>query len=292
MLWLPLRHALDPIVANGIDEIATRYDLIDRALIVKPKQIPDDKRKREKEFWKDFQSVQPSLLGALLDIVSGALMASPYTHLQSYPRMADFAQWVTAAESSLQWEEGSFVAAYQAARDEIVEASLEGSPVYEALVVVMNPISKWQGNANELLQALGNYVSQETRESDNWPKNPRGLRDWLNRLAPALRLSGLNLEFQRQPGGTRKRVIKIEKTEKFLSRPSRPSQTTGFAESGGDGPGTVQGRFRDGMPTENREKNAIGDDGDGRDGERPLLSDDGDQKPKSGHDDALETGVL
>ncbi len=150
----------------------------------------------------------------------------------------------------------------------------------------MNTISRWQGSASELLQELGNHVPQETRESDNWPKNPRGLRDRLSRLAPALRQSGLNLEFQRQPGGTRTRVIKIEKTEKFASQ---PSQTTGFSQSP---VGTVQGRSRDGMPTENREKNAIGNDGDDRDGERPLLSDDGDQKPKSGHDDALEVGAL
>src|SRR5215210_2595277 len=43
-----------PIILNGIDDIATRQDLIDRAIIINLEPIPDNKRKPETEFWREF----------------------------------------------------------------------------------------------------------------------------------------------------------------------------------------------------------------------------------------------
>ncbi|MDQ3797175.1 MAG: hypothetical protein M3294_06350 [Pseudomonadota bacterium] len=45
-----------PIVLNSIDDIATRQDLIDRAIIINLDPIPDDKRKPEAEFWQSFNT--------------------------------------------------------------------------------------------------------------------------------------------------------------------------------------------------------------------------------------------
>src|SRR5439155_25729840 len=62
-----------PVMVNGIVELATRADLLDRSLVVELPAIPDEKRRREDEFWPAFEAARPRLLGALLDALSGAL---------------------------------------------------------------------------------------------------------------------------------------------------------------------------------------------------------------------------
>ncbi len=53
-----------PLVLNGISELTTRQDLLDRALIVTLPPIPETKRRTEREFWSEFDAAKPRLLGA------------------------------------------------------------------------------------------------------------------------------------------------------------------------------------------------------------------------------------
>ncbi|HEY9269584.1 PriCT-2 domain-containing protein, partial [Achromobacter sp.] len=62
-----------PVLLNGIDAIATRPDLADRALVITLPTIPAARRRQEAVFWDAFEAVRPRLLGALLDAVAGAL---------------------------------------------------------------------------------------------------------------------------------------------------------------------------------------------------------------------------
>ncbi|HYO90001.1 MAG TPA: hypothetical protein VEQ40_00105, partial [Pyrinomonadaceae bacterium] len=84
-----------------IEELATRSDLLERAIVLNLPTIPEHKRKTEAQFWREFEAARPSLLGALLDAVSGALRDHDSVRLERLPRMADFAQWATAAEKHL-----------------------------------------------------------------------------------------------------------------------------------------------------------------------------------------------
>src|SRR5262249_24497323 len=79
-----------PIILNGIEEIATRGDLLDRAIILYLPTIPKDRRRRERALWPDFAAAAPAILGAVLDAVSVALREEPSTELAELPRMADF----------------------------------------------------------------------------------------------------------------------------------------------------------------------------------------------------------
>jgi len=100
-----------------IEELATRSDLLDRALVLTLPAIPDDKRRTEAELWGEFERKQPALLGALLDAVSSALRNEGRVHLDGFPRMADFAQWAVAAEPALGLQEGEFMRAYTGNRE-------------------------------------------------------------------------------------------------------------------------------------------------------------------------------
>jgi len=87
-----------PVMLNGIDELATRPDLLDRALQLTLPTIPDEQRTDENELHKRFEDAWPRILGALLDAVSEALANHDTTKLDRAPRMADFARWIVAAE--------------------------------------------------------------------------------------------------------------------------------------------------------------------------------------------------
>jgi hypothetical protein len=134
-----------PIILNGIDDIATRQDLIDRSLIINLEPIPEDKRKPEAEFWQSFNAKKPAILGALLDRLSRALRQLPSTHLKTLPRMADFAVWATAAEPIE--EKGTFMRAYQDNRQSAIESGLEGSPVATVLREVLDKTPQLEGTA-------------------------------------------------------------------------------------------------------------------------------------------------
>jgi hypothetical protein len=84
-----------PIILNGIEDIVTRADLADRALLLTLEPIPKGRRRSEKDLWVAFEAEHPRILGALLDAVVEGLRRLPNTRLDELPRMADFALWAT-----------------------------------------------------------------------------------------------------------------------------------------------------------------------------------------------------
>ena len=92
---------------NGIEEVVTRNDLLDRSIIVYLPSIPPDRRRPEKRFWREFEQERPAILGAILDAVSAATGERGHRHASTeHPRMADFAEWIVAAEPALPWKPG------------------------------------------------------------------------------------------------------------------------------------------------------------------------------------------
>ena len=192
-----------PILLNAIPDLGGRADVGDRALSVTLPPIPDSRRRPERTFWADFEEQRPFLLGALLDAVAAALRHLPDVRLERLPRMADFAEWVTAAEPGLGWEPGSFLEAYERNREGIVELAVEASPVAQAVcafaakpdptIEPVQPPDLWRGSSSDLLPLLSGRVSEAVRNSREWPKNASGLGAALRRAAPVLRKRGIEL---------------------------------------------------------------------------------------------------
>ena len=140
-----LFDAQRPIVVNGIEDIVTRADLADRAILLTLAPIPEEKRKSEEELKADFEAARPAILGVLLDGVAHGLAQLPFTKLDRLQRMADFALWGTACETAF-WEKGTFQSAYAGNRDEAVETILEGDPVAVTLRALMKQRTEMDGN--------------------------------------------------------------------------------------------------------------------------------------------------
>jgi hypothetical protein len=230
-----LFDATRPVILNGIADVATRPDLLDRALIVSLPPIPEEKRRPEAELWRDFETARPAILATLFDAVAGALGAVSSIRLERMPRMADFAVWATAAEDALGWKCGAFMEAYAGNRQDATEGALEADPVAIAVREFMQDREEWIGSAGELWEALGDLVGEGIRRTQAWPGAPNALSSRLKRLAPVLRGIGIEYEEARLPGADRKRAKRLKKKKGAKDRPDRsdrPAEQETAANSG------------------------------------------------------------
>jgi hypothetical protein len=239
-----LFDAMRPILLNGIEDVATRPDLLDRAICMSLPMISDGERRDEAALWKEFERVRPRVSGALLDAVVMALRKLPSMSLATKPRMADFALLATAAEPALPVEPGAFLAAYAGNRGAANQLALDASIIGGPLLSLMTGCGFWEGTAQDLLDALeANPGADKVKKNKNWPSGPRMLGGELRRLVPNLRRVGWAVDFTRDPGGQRRRIIRLHRTLDRSSPPSRPSRTAGIAEE-------KPGQLRDGIPPE------------------------------------------
>ena len=94
-----LFDAQRPVVLTGIEDLVTRSDLLDRAMLFILPHISEEGRQDEQSFWQDFERARPYLLGALLDCLVEALRRLPGQRLARLPRLADFARRGAAARA-------------------------------------------------------------------------------------------------------------------------------------------------------------------------------------------------
>lgn len=221
-----------PVILNGIEDVAVRPDLAERALQIELETIPDDSRMPEEELWERFEEVRPVIFSGLLNGLVRALRDADEVRLGRLPRMADAVLFATAAETAFEWERGTFLSAYEKNLSDGAIASIEASAVGVAIQRFLEGGKKWSGEPSQLLKALNEIVGEDTRRSEDWPKNPRGLSGHLRRLSQALRRSGIDFAI---PTRGKRRSIQLCKAGNPASAPSAPSPTTPLPRQN-DGP--------------------------------------------------------
>jgi len=202
-----LFSAQRPVILNGINELATRGDLLSRTIVVMLPRVHT--LVPERELWERFEKARPRILGALLDAVVSALAREQTIELDRYPRLGDWARFVVAAEPALGWEPGVFLQALEENQAAANVAALEASPVPTEVRKLVDELVQWRGTATELLTCLEGTASEKVRKARAWPREPAHLSRILRRLAPNLRADGIALEFGRE-GGTGHRWIELK----------------------------------------------------------------------------------
>src|SRR5262249_21270048 len=100
MLWTDqdevLISAVRPVALTSIVEVITAPDLGDRTITIVPPRIDEEYRREETEVLADFDKERPAILAAFLDAVAHGIKTLPDIAHTKWPRMADFAKWVTA----------------------------------------------------------------------------------------------------------------------------------------------------------------------------------------------------
>lgn len=201
-----------PVILNGIDHLAERPDLADRAIILNLPRIAETARRDEADVYAEYDRERPQILGALMTAVSAALDRLPKVRLFRKPRMADFALWATAAEEALGFRSGSFMSAYSGNRAQAVQETLESDPVSAAIAVFVDEKEtegQWTGTCGELLKHLERIVGDGVKRQQAWPKTPRGLSGRLRRLTTFLRESGIEITFPDSKGSGGQRLLTI-----------------------------------------------------------------------------------
>jgi hypothetical protein len=274
-----------PVSLTGITDLVNRGDLIDRSLFLHLAVIPEEQRRTEGDFWRDFEAALPQLFGALLDAVAGGLRLLPEVKLAALPRMADFAIFGEAVSRALGNPPDTFLSAYRDNRRDANESVVEDSPVAGAVRELASQ-GEWTGTAAELLEEVRAIIeppdpapagfkikASGARRSSVLPKSPRGMSGTIRRLAPSLRMVGIHVGFGERI--SKARLITIRLAEGAGDRPSRPSPSSPAHDSRG---GSGDGRNGRPSPTVTRPsqapclKTGTDDGGDDRDGPIPTHS--------------------
>jgi energy-coupling factor transporter ATP-binding protein EcfA2 len=266
------------VALNGIEDVALRPDLVDRAIMLGLEPIPEDERRDEEEYNAAFDRAAPKILGALLDGAVYGLRNLATTHLTNLPRMADFALWVEACTRAY-WPANTFLKAYRENIGSAVELTIEASDVAEAVRAFMANQTEWKGTASELLPLLTAIVPERATKEKTWPKQANALSGKLRRVAPPLRKVGISIAFLRE-AHDRTRLIHIRSTRqpgekgKTSSASSAMEEKTnknnGQSADNADDPRATADDVRtlEGMPSSasNPLKTQAADDADGADG--------------------------
>jgi hypothetical protein len=187
--------AMRPIMLNGIADVATRPDLLDRSIVLNLPVITDSQRRDEEELQRSFLAAQPALLGALLDQVSGALKNLGSVHLKAKPRMADFSRFAIAAEIGSGTPSGTFLNAYLMNRSGSNVVALEASIIGTPLVHFIETRKSWSGTHSQLLHELTDFAGERITKNKQWPTSFQKFSPELRRIAPNLRHASIQIKF-------------------------------------------------------------------------------------------------
>jgi hypothetical protein len=215
-----LFQAARPAILNGIEDVVCRSDLADRAIFLALGPIADERRRTERELWREFEVMRPRILGALLDAAAHGLRRLSRVRLGRSPRMADFALWATACETAF-WPPDTVLRAYDANRRAAIEGVIEADPVAAFVREIMAERCTWAGRASDLLRTRIATDEDVPDRTADWPRNPRALAGRLRRCQTFLRTVGIEIAFSRE-GRTGSRMIRMTS----LTKPDGPAWAT------------------------------------------------------------------
>lgn len=203
-----LIEIMRPVIMNGIEDLANRPDLAQRCIHIELEPLAQ--MRDEATFWRDFERDAPNILAGLLDALAMAVRNVASVKVDRLPRMADFALWACAGLPALGFSAESFLESYRANNDNGLTAALDGSAFGQYLVQFARTAGEWEGTAAGLLTAVSVLASEAEKRSRSWPKSPRATGGAVRRLAAALRLSGIDVVTDRDPGKSRARKIHLK----------------------------------------------------------------------------------
>mgnify|MGYP001564999919 FL=1 len=190
-----------PLVGiSGITLVAEKPDLLDRLLILEMERISPDKRKTEKEFWKDFELALPKILGGLFTTLSKTLGLIDTLDLGNLPRMADYANFATAVAIALGSNKEDFLLAFNQNIERQNQSVVDSSPVAQTIILFMEDKNEeWEGSSSQLYSELSERavtLKLSVGGRDGFPKDPK----WLWRKIQVVRsnLADLGIQVHRE----------------------------------------------------------------------------------------------
>lgn len=201
-----------PVVINGIDDLTTRADLVDRSLVINLEKLPSIERKSSIEMKEKFQEMKPYFLGQVCDGLVSALKNKNKIELNEKPRMVDFCIIACAGLQKFNYEVDDVLQAFLNNKKEIALETIESNPVGRIIKSFMQDNKRWEGTVTELFTSLIRFQNSEFMGVDL--KSPNYISRELKRISQALESEGILLEKGRV---SERRYIVLKKVDLPLS---------------------------------------------------------------------------
>jgi len=193
---------------TAVHSPVTQPDLFDRCIIFNLERVANDHRRREHDFWEEFDAALPAILGGVFDAMSKALQVHPSLEFRGLPRMADFAAWGAAIAIGLGYTQDAWMEAYQRDIAERDRAAVEASPFASAMATLMDERDEWRGTATDLLREAEAVAERERIDTNSkaWPKSAAWASRRLDEARTNLAELGIVVESDRDKS---KRTIRL-----------------------------------------------------------------------------------
>jgi hypothetical protein len=208
------------VILNGINVPTDRGDVLDRSLVVELERIPDDERRTEEEMWERFEAEHPKLLGAIFDVLSQAISRRPSLKLSRRPRLADWGEYAAAVYEVMGWQEGEhkgadlFLEDWEAVVKAQNQATLDGSPVAQAIIKFMEERDHYTGPSSELHKELEVVAESLGVSRDKaWPKSATWLWRRIQEVLPLLVAVGIEARHGEDNASSRISLRKLPRND-------------------------------------------------------------------------------
>ena len=217
-----------PIIINGIPEIVTKPDLLDRLVKLELPKLASYGDEGELE--EEFKKLAPYIFDVLLTAAAEGLKNLPNVEIgKAKDRTVNFMKWVCACAPALGFTQEEFLKAYEANRGKSkgmsVELSSLGSELeswareQESKVDRDGKSQIFYGQTKELVKKLEQhagygYESYDDRPPRDWPDTPQSAGRQLQLLNATLLSRGLEItEAKKIKGYMKFKIFKVETDE-------------------------------------------------------------------------------
>ncbi|EGF26816.1 hypothetical protein [Rhodopirellula baltica] len=223
-----------PIILTAIEDVASREDLADRTISITLPTIQGRSRRTEKEIWSDFECDAPAIFGGLLELLSAALRKLDFVFIPELPRMADFAQFATAAETEMGLQPGGWMRLYSQNIQATNQALVDDKPLIGLIreCLQQNPEPMKYSDWLELLECRAKH---DPAMKKMIPSTAKALSGELKRLAPVMRRAGIEVDFDTHSNKHRT-IIAIREVDDGGDPPAPQDCGVGGEDSGSPPP--------------------------------------------------------
>lgn len=194
----------------GVNQVATKPDLLDRCVIIALDLIDETKRREESELWRAFYEAKPFVLGAVFDCLSYIKRTAPTLTIKSRPRLADSFRYALAVAKFLGFSERELVQAYTANTRSQHEEAIEGSSVAQVVIEFMSDKKDpWYGTSTQLHGELKDIAE---KLKVGFPKTPNWVWREINEVKHNLMAAGILAEKIRESKANKIRLTKTKDT--------------------------------------------------------------------------------
>jgi len=183
---------------NGINNLASRSDLLDRSLLIELIRISEKNRSTDEKVKKTFNLIKPYIIGACFDAMAKAISIFPSVKIEDAPRMADFAYWGYAVAEALNIGGEKFLQAYENNILKQNREAIKANPVAKAILIFMaKQVSDSIEETPDYLfeELIKNAYKAETdyTKDQSWPTNVNWFGRKLNEAIPNLEKAGIKI---------------------------------------------------------------------------------------------------